>query len=323
MSIINTGSIDNNFPVPGVNNSSQGFRSNFTGIKDNLEVAKSEITDLQTKVVLKSPLDGSLLNNDMDNTLISNALTQGFRRTTYNLGNNLSGSITIDVTRGDVQYGTVTGPLTLGFSKWPPAGTQANIELILTIPNYQHSVSLPATIDESKITIENYSIAGNTIKIPRDTNILHLSISTDDCGTTLNIAPVNRPRKAGQVIHDSPGTANLQATGQITTNYSGYSNEVQGVGTIFEIDLLPGRILLSDTNVVLGEISSIASNTQLFLTSNAFANLSGEDFRSRVPVGKEGDQVGAVMADETYLYMCIGTYDGASPIWRKMKFDTF
>ena len=107
MSQINTNGIDVNYPVPGKNNSSQGFRDNFAQIKTNINTAANEITDLQNKAVLKAALENSVLNNDMANTLISNASTRGFRATTYNLGNALSGTVLVDVNRADVQYGIV------------------------------------------------------------------------------------------------------------------------------------------------------------------------------------------------------------------------
>ena len=87
MSSINTNPININYPVPGVNNNSQGFRDNFASIVTNLNAAGTEITDLQNKVVVKQALTGTTVNNDMANTLFSNASTRSFRATTYNLGN--------------------------------------------------------------------------------------------------------------------------------------------------------------------------------------------------------------------------------------------
>ena len=82
MSTINTNPINVNYPVPGVNNNSQGFRDNFASIVTNLNIAATELTDLQNKVVVKQALTGTVVNNDMANTLISNASTVGFRATT-------------------------------------------------------------------------------------------------------------------------------------------------------------------------------------------------------------------------------------------------
>ena len=49
MSTINTNGINVNYPVPGENNSSEGFRTNFTSISNNLDIAGNEITELQQK----------------------------------------------------------------------------------------------------------------------------------------------------------------------------------------------------------------------------------------------------------------------------------
>ena len=42
------GNIDGTFPVAGQDNSSQGFRDNFTATKNNFTEAKTEIESLQT-----------------------------------------------------------------------------------------------------------------------------------------------------------------------------------------------------------------------------------------------------------------------------------
>ena len=62
MSNINTNGININYPVPGTNNSTQGFRDNFASIKNNLTSAKTEITDLQSKVLVKSALSDTTLD---------------------------------------------------------------------------------------------------------------------------------------------------------------------------------------------------------------------------------------------------------------------
>ena len=48
MSSIITSNIDENFPVPGQDNNSQGFRDNFNNIKIGLGQSKVEIEDLET-----------------------------------------------------------------------------------------------------------------------------------------------------------------------------------------------------------------------------------------------------------------------------------
>ena len=63
-SSITTTGIDTAYPVAGQDNDSQGFRDNFTNLKTALDTAKTEITDLESKAVLKSALSGDTLSND-------------------------------------------------------------------------------------------------------------------------------------------------------------------------------------------------------------------------------------------------------------------
>ena len=71
-----------NYPLPGVNNSTQGFRDNFNSIKNNLDIAASEISQLQITSILKSALPGQTLDNNMANAVLSNVALRGARNTT-------------------------------------------------------------------------------------------------------------------------------------------------------------------------------------------------------------------------------------------------
>jgi hypothetical protein len=205
MSTINTNPINVNYPVPGVNNNSQGFRDNFASIVTNLNAAGAEITDLQNKVVVKQALIGTTINNDMANTLISNASTRSFRATTYNLGNALAGTVLVNVSLADVQYGTISANTTINFGSWAPSGTQSNVQLNLSISNNLSTISFPANVvlsaDTGATTLENYSnIAGNlAVTIPNGVSQLNYLVSTTDCGDTLYISPINRPRQSTQI----------------------------------------------------------------------------------------------------------------------------
>ena len=59
---VNPNNIDGTYPVAGQDNDSQGFRDNFTNIRNNLTFAKAEIEDLQNKAVLKSALTNTTLS---------------------------------------------------------------------------------------------------------------------------------------------------------------------------------------------------------------------------------------------------------------------
>jgi hypothetical protein len=227
MSNINTNGIDVNYPVPGVNNTSQGFRDNFTNIKTNLDTAYNELTDLQNKVIVKGALNNSILNNDMANTLISNALVRSFRASMYNLGAALSGLITINVSLGDVQTGTVVGNTTLQFGGWAPTGTQSNVELVLNVSSSTAVISFPTEVtalnDYGVTTLENYqSITGvSTVTVPNGVTQVVYRFSSLDCGVTIYVEQLNRSRKTAQVQVRTPLNIGAQGDKAGTTCVDG------------------------------------------------------------------------------------------------------
>ena len=216
MSSINTNPINVNYPVPGVNNNSQGFRDNFASIVTNLNTAATEITDLQNNVVVKQALSGTTINNNMANTLISNASTRSSRATTYNLGNALSNTVLVNVSLADVQYGTIAGDTTINFGSWSPAQTQSNVQLNLAVSNanavIQFSSNVVISNDTGSSTLENFSNVGGlvTITVPNGVTQLNYLVSTTDCGNTLYITPINRPRITTQVQQRSPAPTGFQ-----------------------------------------------------------------------------------------------------------------
>lgn len=255
MSTINTNGIDVNYPIPGQNNTSQGFRDNFTSIKTNLNTAASEISDLQNKSVLKQALANSALNNDMANTLISNASTLGFRSTTYNLGNSLSGTVLIDLSLGDVQYGAVAANsnITLSFGNWAPTGTQSNVQLVFGFSDSNSYVNFPEEVIKANnnfgvTLLENYANIANvaTVTAPYGVSQIDYRLSTLDCGNTITIEPFNRPQKATQISTRTPAN-----------------------------------------------------------------------------IGALGDVAGTVCFDSSYFYVCTGTYNGSTAIWKRATLNAY
>lgn len=222
MSTINTSAINISYPVPGNNNNSQGFRDNFAAIKNNLDTAGSEITNLQQNVVVKSGLTGIPIDNNMADTLISNALTKSFRATTYNLGNSLSGTVLIDVSKGDVQYGTIAANTTLNFSGWALEGMQCGVELQLQVSNANAVITFAEQVYDGNVantraclgatSIESFTNVANraTVTVPYGVCQLDYRLSSVDCGNSITIEPVNRPRKASQLRQRTPAPTGLR-----------------------------------------------------------------------------------------------------------------
>jgi hypothetical protein len=267
MSSINTNGIDANYPIPGKNNSTQPFRDNFSSIKNNLNIAGNEITDLQTKVVVKSPLANTLINNDMANTLISNASIRSFRHTTYNLGSSLNGTVVIDVSLGDVQYGTVSGNVTLQFGGWGPSGTQSNVQLQLNFSNTNAYIRFPNEVISSNdnygvTTLEGFSFDGNvaTVRCPQNVSQLDYRLSTIDCGQSIYIEPYNRPRQTTEIVKRDPTPIGLPGdnTGDVCVG-----NSMEPF-TITETIEIPDNILVTTDTSTLYVDMPVAFNGTVF-----------------------------------------------------------
>lgn len=327
MSTINTNGIDGNYPTPGQNNSSEGFRDNFTAIKNNLNTAGTEITELQDKAVLKQALNNIPLDNNMANTLISNAAVRTFRNTTYNLGNNVSGTVVVNCTLGDVQYATITGDTTFQFSGWAPTATKHTVTLNLNMANRDAFLHFPDEVEYSEEILENNSAdsSGNLViaKAPYGASQLVYDFSTLDCGNSILIEPVNRPYQTSQIetrqaitptgykgdrngdivvdtLVEPQTVTETQATGNlmITDNTSGFY-----IG-------LPVEFTGQNANAVFGGVSagtdyyvtSITANTNFSVsTSIGGANVALSNVTSTMQV-----------SPIRYEYVCTGTFDSTT-----------
>lgn len=153
MSQITPSNVNGNFPVFGQDNSTQGFRDNFTNIKNNLTFAKQEIEELQNKAVLKSSLTGSTLTNDLKGTQIIGAQLKETTQSYLDLGE-LSGDVTIDFTQGNFQKITAIAPINITLQNWPATSGSglvgyASVRIwIVSQPyfNNEYSVFTPSTV---------------------------------------------------------------------------------------------------------------------------------------------------------------------------------
>jgi len=192
-SAINPNNINGNYPVANQPNNTQGFRDNFTNTKTNFQYAADELTDLQSKAVLKSALTGSTLDNNMGNQLIYAALIQDFSATAVAI-TATSGSIAVDYSAGHYQTIVPTGSISLSFTNFPVAGQAGLIRLRLTIASVAYTVTLPSAVSVGTTGVQGLS--ANTITFGA-TGTYEFDFETVDGGTTITVFDLNRPLLAG------------------------------------------------------------------------------------------------------------------------------
>jgi hypothetical protein len=182
-SAINPNDIDGTYPIAGQDNNSQGFRDNFTNTKTNFQYAANEITDLQTNVVLKAALTGTVLDNDMGGSPLSNANISDFSAVAAILGT-LSGSVTINYVVGHYQTVTTGGSISLAFTNFPAAGNFGVVRVQITVNNTAYTLTLPAAVSVGTSNLQGYS--SGVITFNRVGTYTY-DFTTSDGGTTISV----------------------------------------------------------------------------------------------------------------------------------------
>ena len=186
-SLINTTELDTEFPVPGQDNDSQGFRDNFTNVKTNLDTAKTEIETLQNTVVTKNADTTFLTNSQGNPTTLIRANLKNFSVATYTPvdGQPINSTLTLDFDVGDYQIydlGTEDVEVTFNQSGWPGAGRVGKITLELTSSAAGGTtISFDNNLD---VKFDSSWDEGTTL-IANDTNPVFIELWTRQGGTTI------------------------------------------------------------------------------------------------------------------------------------------
>jgi hypothetical protein len=215
-SAINPNNINGAYPVAGQDNNSQGFRDNFTNTANNFTFAADEISDLQATAVLKQALTGTVLDNNMLGSPLSNALLSNMADATLALGT-VSGTTPINYALASYQTLTTNGAVSLSFTNFPASGAAASVVVQVTVASTIHTLILPAAVSVNNTGIQGLNTSTNTITFAA-TGVYSFEFSTANGGTTITVREVN---KVLQPFNNSSenltDTANVNAA--VTTSY--------------------------------------------------------------------------------------------------------
>jgi hypothetical protein len=258
---INPYNIDGTFPVAGQDNSSQGFRDNFTNIKNNFAFAQSEINDLQTKTILTSALSGQTISNDMAGTQIVRPQLRAWTESYIDLGLISTGVASLDFTQASVYKVLTGGSITISFpiGTWPAVSGQGALgygllRLWVIVTNTAHIITLPSGVTAGVADLIGYDAATRTIKFA-DTGTYVFDFSSIDNGTNFLIEDPVRGRR---VVRD-----NLRVSGNL--NVAG--------NTIVSNSYVPTR---SNSSGTAGQISYTDTHFYVCVSTNNWlrANLT-------------------------------------------------
>lgn len=186
-SLINPNNIDGTYPIAGQDNDSQGFRDNFTNIKNNLTFAKTELDDLQKSVILKSAIANVDFDNEMSNTQLKGVQCLRFTETINHIAGN--GNTTVSWGDAHFQILTTTSAVNLTFVSWPTSGFYTALTIEFKITDITHTVTLPTEVSVNIGNIRGAS--GHTITFPT-AGTYRFEFSTYDNGETITIRDLLR-----------------------------------------------------------------------------------------------------------------------------------
>ena len=263
MSSINPNNINGQYPVAGQDNDSQGFRDNFTNIINNFTFAYNEINDLQQNALLKNPLSGTTLSNDMNYAQLVKPQLLNVVETQNPIVGAVSGSKNISWLDGDFQKFTTGGDVVLGITNWPQNGTRAKLRLQITTGANVANIQFPTIMSNVGIASIQGFVSGQTIRLD-GSNVYQFELSSSDNGGTLHIQDILRNYN----VETSAVSLTITTINAGTISTSG--NVLAGKLTVF------GNTTIGLAGTVGGQSHSIIGNiTQTSSGGDVYFNTTG------------------------------------------------
>jgi len=175
-SAIVSATIDATYPVAGQDNDSQGFRDNFSIIKQGLATAASEITNLQNNAARTDTA-----NDFLGNVILNAELTAV--SSTFFPGGNLAASLELNFNNGHYQRFTATNNVTLSFSNFP-VGSYGLLRVELYGDGTNRTVSFAAPAGTIKKD-GNVAWSGNSVTVSNAVNPIILEFWSYNGGAVI------------------------------------------------------------------------------------------------------------------------------------------
>lgn len=242
---INPTAINDQYPVAGQPNNTQGFRDNFAGTKTNFEYAAEEITELQTKSILNAALDnGSALTtqNNMLGAPLIGAKIRNFSADSVNIATT-SGPITLDYSQGHYQRIATTGNISLGFSNFAPSGSLSSLRVQTIIDAAGRTMTLSPYVTLGTTGIQGY--ANSTITFA-EAGTYQFGFTTSDSGATITIEDLNRPLST---FTNTISANSIASSGSIKSSSStgGVGYATGAGGTVSQSTITLSGVVISGT----------------------------------------------------------------------------
>lgn len=189
MSNINATIINENFPVPGVDNDTVGFRDNFATIKNNFVAAKAEIEALDSSTAKVNNAETSFRGNKITNAVFQNNVAAVFNGGTLpsieqaTASPDTATTSDLSFSNGEYQYFSISGlytsaqnprALIFNITDIPSTGF-ATLRLELKSSD---SLAHAVTFTAGNLTIKKNSSYPGTLNVSSSSNPTIIEITT-------------------------------------------------------------------------------------------------------------------------------------------------
>ena len=309
MSSINPNNINGSYPIAGQDNDSQGFRDNFTNVKNNLTFAKTEIEDIQTNAILKTALAGTTLNNEMNNAQLKGAQLIKTVETFKDWAEQTS--VVISFADGHYQKVKTGGPLAItAITNWPTSGLYAKLRLELVITtSATDTVTFPTEVSVGLTDIQG--AVGQTITFPAAGSYV-FELTSYNAGTTITISDLTRNND--NITGDFTITGNVTRGGAtIDTGYQ-YSAATANFND---------TVSASVSRVIYDPAGTLATGTLTLPAGNVEAKVVTVSSTQTITAFKVNPNTGTTLVPSANITLAAGTsvsyfYHAVETKWYKI-----
>ena len=332
------------YPIAGQDNDTQGFRDNFSNIKQSLSSAAAEISDLQI-----NGFKVSTATNDLSFvSQIFRGVLKGSGEFVGEVSLSDDASTTINYLEGSYRKLSISTSTLVNVINWPPNNVKGKLQLELV--NNLGLNTCDVNFISGNGTIKKSPLISLPIRIPATTTATTIvELWSPDNGVTVYLdrvidtySTVTTSTYAGQVLNASQpnitsvGTlTSLSVTGNVSASQvsgtvtTAAQPNITSVGTLTSLSVIGGIIangatingaaaiagsvaLNGGATVAVGDLVVTGGAAGEYLQTDGAGNLTFKTiYKSSAPTsskGTVGDERGMMFANQAYVYICYGNY---------------
>jgi hypothetical protein len=175
---INESTINELYPVAGIDNDSQGFRDNFSSIKTNFTVTKTELEDLQNNAA-RTDEDVSFNGNEVSNAVFIYNTDKVYQ------GGTITNNQNVSLTNGPLQLLGVGANITLTLADWPENGYSKLRLMVINIGSADKTLNFSVQGGGAIKRDPNWPTEDTSVTVTDETNFAIIDFFSIDGGATV------------------------------------------------------------------------------------------------------------------------------------------